>query len=338
MKRFVGTLGALFICWAVAGCTSNRSAGTSTETENAIVAISFSIDSALAGLAAPDGLAAVATLRLDAARYDFSASRPDGKDLEVARPDGTAVPFEIVFWDPAHAQGRVRVRIDPPLRGTWSRIVLRSGLAPATREAPLEVWKGIPATSRSVWTSIPLDDFESGNLLRNQLPDSSFWFLGGAIPGSGIAAAGFGRSGSALRLVCGTGQCGTERSILAATLLSRRAASFRALDSVELWTRGSGRIWIAMEYLDSVQSARLARGRIDSLEPRRAWTSRTVDSTWRRIAVRPSDFNPADGRSGNVGWIGLRDSVNYLSILFEGGTEVWIDDLRFHGIVDADLR
>ncbi len=149
MKHHMGTLGVLSVCWAIGGCTSNRSAGTSTETENAIVAISFSIDSALAGLAAPTGLAAVATLRLDAARYDFSASRQDGKDLEVVRPDGTPVPFEIVYWDPAHAQGRVRVRIDPPQRGTWSRIVLRSGLTPATRESPLEVWKGIPASSRS---------------------------------------------------------------------------------------------------------------------------------------------------------------------------------------------
>lgn len=338
MKHFLAGLGVLSVLAAFVGCTGNRSAGTSTETENAVVAISFSIDSALAGLAAPNGVAAVATLRLDAARYDFSATRRDGKDLEVVRADGTPVPFEIVYWDPDHAQGRVRVRIDASLRGNWSRVVLRSGLAPATRESPLEVWKGIPESSRSAWTSIPVDDFESGNLLRNQLPDSSFWFLGGAIPGSGIATAGNGRTGSALRLVCGQGQCDTKRAILAATMVSRKGRSFRSLDSVELWMRGTGRIWIAMEFLDSLQAARLARGRIDSLEPRRAWTSRLADSSWRRISLSPADFDPADGVSGNVGWTSLRDSINYFSVLLEGGSEIWIDDLRFHGILDADLR
>lgn len=338
MRLFLVSSGVLAAGWIFAGCTSNRSAGTSTETENAIVAISFSIDSTLAGLSVPKGQPAVATLRLDAGRYDFSASRSDGQDLEVVQADGTPLPFEIVHWDPASAHGRLRVRIESPLRGRWSRMVVRSGLAPAIRQSPLEVWKGIPDSSRSAWTSVPVDDFESGNLLRNLLPDSSFWFLGGALPGSGIAAAGNSRSGQALRLVCGAGQCDAEPTILAATQLSRRPRGFRSLDSIELWIRGSGRVWIALEHLDSLQMARLARGRIDSLEPRRAWASRAADSLWRRVAIRPSDFDPPDGRSGNVGWSALRDSLNYVSVLLQEGSEVWIDDLRFHGILEADLR
>lgn len=338
MSRFPGLIRVLAAGWIFAGCTSNRSAGTSTETENAVVAISFSIDSALAGLAAPQGSPIVATLRLEAGRYDFSASREDGQDLEVVESDGTPVPFEIVSWDPRSAYGRLRVRIDPSLRGNWSRIVVRSGLTPVPRQSPRDVWKAISDSSRAAWTSIPVDDFESGNLLRNRLPDSSFWFLGGALPGSGIASAGLARSGLALRLVCGAGQCATQPSILAATQLSRKARSFRSLDSIELWIRGSGKVWVSMEHLDSVQMGRLSRGKIDSLEPRRAWSWRLADSAWRRITVRPSDFESADGRSGNVGWGALRDSLNYVSILLEGGSEVWIDDLRFHGILEADLR
>jgi hypothetical protein len=338
MKRLLATFGVLAAVWVLGGCSSNRSAGTSTETENAIVAISFSIDSTLAGLSAPQGSPVVATLRLDAARYDFSASRPDGQDLEVVESDGTPVPFEIVSWDPRSAYGRLRVRIAPTLRGNWSRIVVRSGLSPVPRQSPQEVWKAIPDSSRAAWTSIPVDDFESGNLLRNQLPDSSFWFLGGALPGSGITSAGLARSGLALRLVCGAGQCGSEPTILAATQLSRKVRNFRSLDSIELWIRGSGRLWVSMEHLDSLQMGRLSRGKIDSLEPRRAWTWRLADSAWRRITVRPSDFEPADGRSGNVGWPALRDSLNYVSVLLESGSEVWIDDFRLHGILEADLR
>lgn len=338
MRRRLGMLAVLWAGALLGGCSNNRSAGTSTETENAIVAISFSIDSALAGLAAPQGSPVVATLRLDVGRYDFSASRADGQDLEVVQSDGKAVPFEIVTWDPRNAYGRIRVRIAPSLRGNWSRIVLRSGLAPAPRQSPGEVWKAIPDSFRSAWTSVLVDDFESGNLLRNRLPDSSFWFLGGALPASGIASAGIVRSGQALRLVCGAGQCGSVPTILAATQISRKVRNFRSLDSIEFWMRGSGKTWISMEHLDSLQMGRLARGKIDSLEPRRAWTWRLADSTWRRVAIRPSDFEPADGRSGNVGWGALRDSLNYVSVLLEGGSEVWIDDLRFHGILEADLR
>lgn len=328
--------------WAVAlllaGCSDPRSAGTSTETENAVTSVSFSIDSVLAGVPSRDGAATVATLRLDTTRFPVAATRRDGADLDVVRADGTPVPFEIVRWDPISGSGRLRVRIEASWRGSFSRILVRSGLPPAPRQSPAEVWRGIADSSRKAWTSIAVDDFESGNLLRNLLPDSSFWFLGGALPASGIAPAGPPRQGSALRLVCAAGQCSGRRAVLAATLLSRTGRDFRSLDSLEMWVKGSGRVWIALEFLDSLQSARLARGRLDSLEPRRAWTSRVLDSSWRRVAVGPSDFDPPDGQSGNVGWAALGDSVNYLSVLLEDGAEVWIDDPRLHGILGSDLR
>jgi hypothetical protein len=322
----------------VAGCLDERSAGTSTETENAVAARTFPVDSVLPPNCNSADHPVVATLRLDSSEFDFSTSRADGKDLEVSRTDGRAIPFEIVFWEPSAKQGRLRVRIDPSLRAPGARFQVRAGLPPAARASDAAVWEGIPAELRTLWNSVLVDDFESGNLLRNRLPDSSFWYLGGALMSSGSAEAGSSRTGKCLHVTCATGQCAVDRTILAATLLANTPRSFHSLDSIEFWARGSGRLWITLESLDSIQLGRVSRGRIDSLEPRRAWTSRILGGDWTRWSIRPTDFDSADGIAGNVGWAALRDSINYLTFLVDNGTEIWIDDIRLHGLVPDDLR
>lgn len=329
---------ALILPFAATGCLDERIGGTSTETENAVVARAFLVDSVLPRTDLPADEPVVATLRLDSSRFDFSASRADGQDLEIARMDGQAIPFEIAFWDPMNSRGRLRVRIDTSLRGTDERLQVRSGLSPANRASSTAVWAGIPSARRLAWNSSLVDDFESGSLLHNRLPDSSFWFLGGSVSASGPAPANAGRTGTSLHLACSPGQCGTDRTLLAATMLANSPRSFRSLDSIEFWGRGPGHVWITFESLDSVQMGRLQRGRLDSLQPRRCWTSRTLDTTWRRWSIKPSEFNTADSLSGNVGWTALRDSINYLTILFENGSELWIDDIRLHGIELEDLR
>lgn len=329
---------ALLLSFALVGCLDERIGGTSTETENAVVARAFLVDSILPNADLPAHEPVVATLRLDSTRFDFSASRADGQDLEVARMDGKAVPFEISFWDPANSRGRLRVRIDTSLRGPDSRLQVLSGLSAAQRSSSTAVWQGIPWARRLAWNSALVDDFESGNLLNNRLPVSSFWFLGGSLTASGLAPANSGRTGTSLRLVCSPGQCGPDRALLAATMMANSPRSFRSLDSIEFWTRGSGSVWIALESLDSVQMGRLQRGRLDSLQPRRCWTSKTLDTTWRRWSIKPSEFDAADGLSGNVGWSALQDSINYLTVLLQNGSELWIDDIRLHGIELDDLR
>ncbi|HQF55518.1 MAG TPA: hypothetical protein PK208_10405 [Fibrobacteria bacterium] len=337
MKPIARTF-ALLLPFVWTGCLDRHAGGTSTETENAVVARSFLVDSVLPHADLPVDEPVVATLRLDSSLFDFSASRPDGKDLEIARMDGKAIPFEIVFWDPAASRGRLRARIDTSLRGHDARLQVRSGLSPATRFSSTAVWAGIPSARRLAWNSALVDDFESGNLLNSRLPVSSFWFLGGSLTASGSAPANSGRTGTSLHLVCSPGQCGSDRALLTATMLANSPRSFRALDSIEFWTRGSGSVWIAFESLDSVQMGRMQRGRLDSLQPRRCWTSKTLDTTWRRWSIKPSEFDDADGLSGNVGWPALRDSINYLTVLLQNGSELWIDDIRLHGIELDDLR
>ena len=331
-------LASLVLPIVLLACQEQRSTGTSTETENAVVARSFPVDSILPPVLGSDDDPVVATLRLDASSFDFSSSRADGRDLDVVGSDDSPIAFDLVAWEPTASRGRLRIRIDPWLRAEHATIKVRSGLPPARRSSSSAVWKGIPADLRVAWSSVLVDDFETGNLMRNRLPDSSFWFLGGSIMNSGIASASSGRIGSALRLSCNANQCGNQRGLLAATMVSKGFRSLRSLDSIELWARGSGRLWVTLESLDSIQIGRLARGKIDSIQPRRAWSGRIVGSSWARLVVRPEDFDPADGQFGNVGWLAMRDSVNYVSFLLDGSSEIWIDDIRFHGIVADDLR
>lgn len=322
----------------VAGCFEERSAGTSTETENAIGARKFRVDSVFPSTEAFPGETAVATLRLDSSSLEFAKTRPDGQDLEVVRMDGKPIPFEIAFWDREHSRGRVHVRLEPYLRVHGSHFLLRWGLPPAAREKPQEVWSGISESRKLDWNSVLVDDFESGNLLHSRLPDSSFWFFGGALTNSGLTAAGMGRNGNALHASCLAAQCDTKPALLTATMIARTRRSLRGLDSVEVWARGTGKLWIAFESLDSVQMGRMARGRIDSIQPLRAWASRTLTGDWQRHVVGTADFLPPDGTAANVGWAGVRDSINYITFLYEGGVEFWIDDVRLHGILKQDLE
>jgi len=337
MNSRIRTFAAL-LPLAATGCLNERLAGTSTETENALAARSFSVDSVLPANDLPPDVPVVATLRLDASKFDFATTRADGQDLSVAGPDDKRIPFEVVYWDPAHSRGRLRVRIDTALRKPGSRFEVRSGLPPAARASSEEVWARIPSEQKLSWTSVMVDDFEGGSLLHNRLPNASFWYQGGFAPVSGLAQNIAGRSGSSLHQGCTIGQCDTSRTLLGATLLANSPRGFRSLDSIELWARGSGRIWIALECLDSIQMGRMQRGRLDSIETRRTWTSRTLDTSWHRLSIRPGDFDAPDGQNGNVGWTALRDSVNYFTFLLEKGTDVWIDDIRLHGILAEDLK
>jgi len=329
---------ALVLPFAATGCLNERLAGTSTETENAVAARSFPVDSLLPSGTLPVKDPVVATLRLDSSKFDFAGTLKDGDALSIVGIGDKPLPFEVVFWDPARAQGRLRVRIDSAQRLPGSRLEVRSGAHASNLASSDAVWAGIPQGQKLTWTSVLVDDFEGGSLLHNRLPNSSFWYQGGFLPASGLASNVNGRAGASLHLACTIGQCDNSPALLGATLLANTPRGFRSLDSLEVWTRGSGRIWITLESLDSIQMGRMQRGHLDSIQPRRAWTSRTLDSSWHRWSIRPSDFDPPDGKAGNVGWTALRDSVNYLTFSLEKGSDVWIDDIRLHGILAEDLK
>lgn len=329
---------ALLALFLHAGCQDERDAGTTTETENAVAVRAIRIDSAVAAADLPSFAPFVATLRFDESSFDFAQSADSGLDLDVRTPDSVPIPFEIVHWDRAARRGRLHVRIAGKGTLPGAQVLLFWRLPRAHRSDPAATWAGITDSQKLLSTSALVDDFESGSTLHNRLPYASFWFVGGSIPTSGLADAGSGRDGNAFRLNCNAGQCDTGRVLLAATLLANSPRCFRSLDSVVFWARGKGRVRLAFEGVDSAQMQLIVRGRLDSLQPRRAWCARPLDTAWKRIAIRPSEFDAADGRDGNVGWSALRDSVNYVTFLIEGGSELWLDDIRLHGVAPGDLR
>ncbi len=323
----------------LAGCADPRETGTSTETENAVAVVELSVDSLLDAGGTPFAAPTVATLRLDSSNFRFPNTDDSGFGLDVRTLDDRSIPFAVAFWDRTRHQGRLHVRIDPSLVAfAGSRLRVLSGLPAARRSDPQAVWRGIPVDQALGLNSVLVDDFEGGSLLRTRLPVASFWYLGGYLPGSGLVDGAPTRSGTVLRLACNSGQCGSSGTLLAATLLAASPRSLRSLDSIVLWARGPGRLRVALETLDSTQMALVQKGLLDSLTPSRTWASQTLDTTWTRIRIRPSDFAAADGIEGNNGWMGVRDALNYIAFSLASGTELRLDDIRFYGIAPVDLR
>lgn len=307
MKSHFALLALLLL--PLTGCFGDRLSGGSAETENAVVARVFPVDSLLPAWNRPDGKATVATLRLDSGILDFRSSDSLGRDLEVRRANGIPVPFVISHWDRERGEGRVQVRIEADLRGPGQSIQLWKGLKRVDRSDSAGLWSGIADSARLELTSVLVADFESS---------IAAWFLES---GSGTVAAGGGRQGNALRVI--SSEAGPV--VLAAALLASTPRSLGAIDSIVFWARGTGRLRVALEH--ALPGSQLV-----------AWTAFDPDTSWQRVQIRPSSFNTAAANSGGARWEDIRDSVTHLSFWLDGQGEVWIDDPRLFGIDREDLR
>lgn len=301
------------------GCATERAAGGTAETENAVLARSFLVDSLLSGNSGFGSAPTVAILRMDSLGFDFEGVDPIGRDLEMRGADGRILPFEIMVWDRVARLGRLQVRIDADLMSPGARIELWRGLDKADRSDPEGVWKGLSDSLRLALTSVLVDDFDAANS-TTLLPDTSAWYLGTGT-GTGIAAAGKGREGGALRLV--STSTGASASALAAALLAPTARSLRSVDSIVFWARGKGVVRVAMEH--ATGASRMV-----------AWGPIEVDSSWRRVRVLPGTLRSAD--SDGAQWEDVRDRATHLSFWMAGAGELWIDDPRIFGINRDDLR
>lgn len=310
---------ALLLAVLAGGCSMDRSAGGSAETENSATARAIPVDSLLPEWNRPDGIATVAVIRLDTADLGRLGSEASVRDLDIRRTDGTGIPFEIAYWDPDRRQARLRARITPDLRG--SRIVLWRGLPSADRTDPTRVWSEIPDSQKLEVTSVLVDDFENGSL-RTRLPDSSTWFVAAGGNGTGIAEATGSRSGHALRIVSNSSS--NSPTSLAAALIASSPRPLGSLDGISFWARGKGRILAALE-------------RAGTGIQRVAWASRDLDTTWTFYSVSPSEFDTTSATT-NVPWGSVRDSVTHVSFWMAGPGEIWLDEVRLSGIDRDDLR
>ena len=324
LHRFVACAGLAWVL--LSGCAEGPVAGNSSETENTVKAFVLRVDSLLPEGIRPAGTT-VATLRLDSSNFDFAAVDSLGLELGVERLDGRGVPFETVFWDKRARRARLHVRLDSALTRPGSYLRVRWGLVPQVRSDSAAVWDALPDSLVQALSSVLVDDFEHGST-RNLLPSSSDWYCSASESASvsllGLQPSGGGRAGSALGI---SYQADTvpERFALIGTRLGAGPRSLRGLDSLVVWVRGSGTVFVALDHLQGVKGPK-------------AWMHVELDSSWMRLRVRPEDFDSADGLGGNVGWEGVRDSVTHLTFLVRGGSSLWIDDVRLHGLNRDDLR
>ncbi|MBK8800819.1 MAG: hypothetical protein IPN71_01965 [Fibrobacteres bacterium] len=323
-RLLLALLATLLACQ---GCTEDRLAGNSSETENTIAVRMISVDSLYHGWPPHPSYPTVATLRLDTTHCDFSSIDSAGRQLVVERLDGRQIPFERIFWDHASKRARLYVRLAPDLLRHGSRFRLRWGAGAHGQPDSAAVWDSISESFRVILTSTLVDDFEDGNLL-SMLTDTSTWHSGAgeaatATPAR-LAAAGRGRQGNALTFTY-SADANSGRYSTISLVLNRRPLSLRSLDSIVLWARGSGRLSVALDRPS------------DTASPK-AWARIPLDTAWNRLRIAPGDFDPPDNVGGNIGWLRMRDSITHLTFLVEGGSQLWIDDVRLHGIVADDLR
>jgi hypothetical protein len=308
------------------GCDGSRVAGGTTETDNMVTARVIRVDSLLPDWNHPGQVPTVGTLRLDSTNMDFATSTPDGGDVVVETLDSLRLPFRIVYWDRSARLGRIQVRLDPWLQRPGCRFLLRWGLKDSTRTDSAGVWNGIPEGQVMALTSVLVDDFE-GPSLRSLLPDSGIWTSVAAdtasVSAPALVAAGAGRAGQVLHISysapVGKGY------VYVGVPLANGPRNLRSLDSIVLWARGTQTILTVSFDHQGVASTK-------------AWASRSLDSTWNRISMRPADLDPADGIGGNVGWAGVEDSVTNLNLFAARGADMWIDDVRLYGIDRDDLQ
>lgn len=316
----------LILLAALAGCADDRSTSTTSETENVVTARELLVDSILPAWVPRDSLPSVATLRLDSTHLPFAMTDSVGRDVAFLDRDGAPVPFDIVFWDKPGRSGRVHLRIHDPRSSRFSRIRMLWKRPLADRSDQVATWSGISPDRRRLVNTLLVDDFEDGNLVSG-IPSATSWFTGAPQESTSIQPPVVltEPSGNVLSATF-VADAAKYRYVVLKLDLGAAPLAFRGLDSLTLDARGLTVLSLQLEHT-------FAGG------TRKAWVHVRLDSSWKSVTIKPGDFLPADStRPAVVGWEAARDSINTLSFLMSGGTQVWMDNIRFHGLNQDDFR
>jgi len=98
--------------------------------------------------------------------------------------------------------------------------------------------------------------------------------------------------------------------------------NFAAIDSIEFYAKGNGKVRLALENWESYNTnAKAASG----------WVA--LDSTWSRIVLTPADlcFDDSEVSDCDGSWDSVKNQVKQLHIFPNGGDEIFIDDLKIYG-------
>lgn len=292
----------------------------------------ISVDSLFSEWMLPIPEPSVGILRLDSTNFDFTQAMNDGRDLRFFDGQGNRLVFERASWNSVRRTAVIRIRISKmPLN---SQIEMRWGCDGSVDPGSEGLWEGVLDSIFEELYALHIADFEDGTLFTSMSPpnDNHMWYL---LPQDttmhisphsdtahlGIQPAGYGRDGKAFH-VTSTGP--VNRWVLFGMVLDTIPANFEQMDSVVFWVRGTGQYSFAFECLSGVEG--------------KALFTDSLDTAWKRKAIRPDDFLAGDGKYGNLGWEGVAHSVTNISFFAYGNADFWLDDVRIYGLNGDDLR
>ncbi|SHL04680.1 hypothetical protein [Fibrobacter sp. UWEL] len=274
------------------------------------------------------------TVRLDSSNLDFAQIKNGGKNLVLQNQKDQIVPMKVTYWDSTNARGILQVRISElsDTAGYYSLVELNDAA-----ETSVDVWEGASDSLYKALNTLVLGTFEY-DTRQNGLPSPipvNFWYQsaseGGTISPAAddpiaypIEQADSGRAGRAAHFSYTA--IDPEYAVFGTTL-SNGERSLAQLDSLELWIRGDGDFYVALEDLKDSTS-----------EGAKALHKGACTSGWSRIAIRPQDFSPADSIFGNYGWDYVKYKVTTFSVFARNGHDIWIDDIRMYGVNRDDLK
>lgn len=274
----------------------------------------------------------VGYLRLDSSNFDFSQAMSDGRDLRFFDESGNRMIYQRARWNANLKTALIRIRIAE--LAPMSKIEMRWGCIGAIDPGSDGLWEGVPDSVIAELNSVLVGDFENGTLQSNLLPPVSphSWYLipqdttVHMVPSTDHALSAIqptpDRAGSAFHITSSGSPF--KWALLGLKLDQGIPRNFEHLDSVVFWVRGQGNYQFGFENLsDNGGKAVFA----DSL-----------DSVWTRKCIRPRDFLPGDGVSGNLGWENIQHSVTNLSFFAYGDVDFWLDDIRIYGLNRDDLQ
>ena len=329
--KSLGTLPILAIL--LIGCGDDRSAGNNGTSTDNVVTARFSVDSIALNLVQPDTGAYPLLVRLDSTALDHSKTLFGGADLQLSFDNGASVPFAVREWDRSERKGSLWARIPRNQLGRH-RILRVSYGDEVTRNLsnPTATWSGVSQNLRSRLTSVVLADFEQ-DTLRALLPCNCNNWYADVSPGSTLLKPAAGKPIESAIVADPLGRrtwvlhvsytAGPNNWALAGTRLGTRFHRMGMLDSITLRARGKGVLRVALE-----------DGR-DSLGFAKAWAPVALDSLWKRVVIKPSNFDPPD--QWNTGWLSVKDRINTFTVFGQQGTDFWVDDIVFHGVGPQDL-
>jgi hypothetical protein len=323
IKTILYTTGlTLFV---IAGCSDERLGGNTTQTENTLARML--VDSVLPEWNRPSQATTIATIRLTESNFDFSKIDSAGNDLVVEKDSGQPIPFEVVYWNKREMLGRLEVRIDSSLRHPGSHINLRRKLSSISPSDPAKVWQGLPDSQKLAVGSVLVDDFEGGSD-TTRLPTSPRWAFFASESAEIVSKRLKTSDGTHPGNVFSMDYKTTNRwyvVIKTPLVKGSKQRSLRSMDSIVFYTKGTkgSGMFTALEHLDVFK----------------AWKLDTLDTNWRRICIRPSDFmQPGISEQSNRGWVAVRDSVTHLTFILNNGTKFFLDNIRIYGIDQEDLK